>query len=750
MCFKLSIPSSKRRTVPMAKFISAWGCNYSPALCDAINNMNEQQQKACRLDGGLAAIVGVPGSGKTHTMITLLARSVRDGLDPNKILAMTFTRAAANEMNDRLMGMGVHGARVGTIHSVCRQILIEDVPMYQKVQLDDKNRLGLELKKCLGGMGKRRKLPQRGINRGAIDAFIASCKAKGCAHVHGDPYYLNVRLFDALATEADTWAQACGLNTTQLISVYTDVEKRRANMCLHSFDDMLLWAWLALIAYPEVRQRWSSRWSLIIVDEAQDSGPIQWDIARLLTGLGSCILRLTGTPRSGAGGYIEADHTLHVPKSLKLASSLYVYGDSSQAIYSFRSASPELFVEFATSADVTLIPLSQNYRSTPEICKLGTDLVREKPWHLAGEIISASITGPQDDSRAIAAKPTVELFSTQAEEAAAAIVWVRELAEGSSEGLNSCAILSRTAMGLHMMEIECIRERIPYRKMCAGSFFDSKEIQDVLAYLRVACGMDNEGHNLRRTINTPFRYISRAYIESCEAAAATKGVALIDEMLDGIYQLSYRPRQALRAWVELLKNLNGMAAKAEAAVLQSTATPTANEIDATNVDRICVGPAHIIAKILDETDYIEHLRREEGLGQEDSRLAALGELQTIAAQFKSPIEFLEYVDNLRLVVRAGKRELARELKDGRPALTLATIHAAKGLEWTNVRIVDVVEGRFPHKKAKDADEELRLLYVGITRAKEGCVITSTGTAANTEGNKFIDLIQRILKTVTSD
>lgn len=723
----------------MAQFISAWGSNYSRELCEAINSLNEQQRKVCRLNGGLAAIAGCPGAGKTLTVVTLLARAVYDGLDPTRILAMTFTRAAAHEMNTRLQAMGVSTARVGTIHSVCRQILISETRLLQELQLDDKGQLGLELKKCLTDMRRKKAIPGRGVDKDAVASFISTCKARGCVHVNGDIFRLNVKLFDALVAEAELWVDECGMDALQLVEVYQDMEKRRAGRGLYDFDDMLLWAWLTLLMDAGARWRWRQKYATVVVDECQDSNPIQWDLARLLVGLESCILRMEGTKRRGAGGYIQIDQSIWMQAD-DWARALYVFGDSSQSLYGFRSAVPELFVEFAAREDVTNIPLFNNYRSIPSICALGTTLVKGKKWHLTGEMVASNgrytLTGMRENT------PRVEVLEDAGEEVSTAIRWARELTECAAGGLNECAILSRTASALHMLEIECIRARIPYRKMCSGSFFDSKEVKDILAYLRVACGMDAQGYSLQRTINAPFRYISRAFIDQCNARANVEGTSLMDIMLNEAQQLSYPPRQALREWSKLLVEINKMAVLAEgihaAKMQRGEDFPQAMD----DVDRSNVGPAAIIAAVIDRTDYVEHLRKQEGLGQEEGRLAILGELQRAAAQFISPVEFINYVDELRHAVKAGRKQLGRKEDDSRPALTLSTIHRSKGLQWTNVRIVDVNAGRFPHKRAKDADEELRLLYVGITRTKEECVITANRM---NEPSSFIGMLQHKLK-----
>jgi len=142
-----------------------------------------------------------------------------------------------------------------------------------------------------------------------------------------------------------------------------------------------------------------------------------------------------------------------------------------------------------------------------------------------------------------------------------------------------------------------------------------------------------------------------------------------------------------------------------------------------------VGAGAMIVTVIRKTDYIEHIRKEEGLGNEEQRVAKLNALQTMAKLFRSPVDFINYCDELAQAATAARKGRGRLMKDElakAPALTLSTIHRAKGLEWQHVAVVDVVEGRFPHRKNQDQDEELRLLYVAITRAKENCIISYSG------------------------
>lgn len=153
----------------------------------------------------------------------------------------------------------------------------------------------------------------------------------------------------------------------------------------------------------------------------------------------------------------------------------------------------------------------------------------------------------------------------------------------------------------------------------------------------------------------------------------------------------------------------------------------------------------MIATMLDKTDYIEELRKEDGLGEENTRVAMIGELQRIAELFRSPVRFLEYVDQLAAAVAAARSSGLKQKDADRsvPSLTLSTIHRFKGLEKENVWVLDLVEGRFPHRRNPDQDEELRLLYVAVTRAKRNCILSYGGRALSQYVHKISQIREKL-------
>ena len=639
----------------------------------------------------------VHNSGKTATLIGLIARLVADGIDPRRILAMTFTKNAATEMEKRLEACGVTDARVGTIHSVAYQIIREYAGF--KENIDDKGRLFIELEKTLGSMRRCKELPKWAEESGPFREYIAYCKSRGAVLLHDDRFGAN-RVLESVAMKlADAYIDALPggrLRQQHLLEVYTQFEKRRHEAGLMDFDDMLAWSWLLLVREEQIRYRWQQAYDYVIVDESQDSNPIQWDLARFFAAMDSCML----------GKTIETPDSWYIER-IECGKSLISFGDIAQSIYKFRGAEPDLLLAMAREKDVDVLSLSLNYRSTPGICEAGSMLVAGKPWNLAGAIVA---DGAQKALLPSETWPEVRGYASPEAEAEAILTWVQSrTGEGGAEALNDHVVMSRTSLGLQHVELECLRRRVPYRKRASACLFDTREVKDLLGYLRVACCLDPDGSAMRRIINSPFRYVSTRFIEECVGATQYNGRSLLDTLLEQSDTLHFMQRKSLRDLGYLLRRLNKIA------VLS---------VDETADEKRRRGPADMIGEVLNGTAFLDDVRARQGMTDETSKVELLYEIQRIAEMFRSPVEFLNYIDQLAVAVRAsGAAKIKVGDKSAKDALTLSTIHAMKGLEHKRVWVAGVVPGRHPHAMATDMDEELRLMYVAVTRAKTECVVS---------------------------
>lgn len=673
--------------------------------------LNSEQTAAVSVGPGVFTLDGVPGSGKTRTIVERISRLVQDGLDPMFILAMTFTRAAAQEMTERLQAMGITGGRVGTIHSVALQIASAETRLPQGAKVDDKGALEIELRKLLTDLRRTNTIPEYGVDREGVRRYIGDCKASGPSYVFGDPLGMNGHADAFLAQMSRKWAVHAGLPPSKLMNIFIELERRRAVRGLYDFDDMLQWAWLALTASWESRRRWRNRWSVVIVDEAQDSSPVQWDLARYLVGLGSCIAEREG----GAPWDPGTDDGPH---------NLMIGGQCAQAIYSWRSGDVETYQSMAKQFG--LMPLAKNYRSRPAICQVTQALGAGKAWSL-----KAVIEPVREADPGVPHPVRIVRYDKPMDEAMGVVDACQ--ARGA---LGGSVVLARLGASLDLIEIVCIRRRLRYYKMASGSFFDSKECMDLLGYLRVASECDPEDAWFARIINRPFRFIGSQFIAEVQGYAQTKGVDILSALELHMSRLTGRQRTSLRKFVALIKELREVAQESawatqadmvitEGCVLDDALGAALGRATARRVRR---GPVDMLRMILEQTHYLDELKREEGLlGLDESKVAAIGELGRMASQFAAVPEFLTYTDDLAAAVRGAERSGLRAKRAGDPdVLTLSTVHRFKGLERPHVHVVDMVQGHFPCARALDPEEERRLMYVAVSRAQETCTLSYAG------------------------
>jgi len=640
-----------------------------------LTELNAEQQRVANVGPGLIAVSGCPGSGKTRSIVARIARMVRDGFDPQYILAMTFTRQAATVMNSRLASLGITGARVGTIHGLCYEFLQAENPSIQMLTLDTGNG-EMSIKRVVSMMRQKKMIPYGvKVDIGELSSYVARCKASQICHVFGNPFGTNILAEKYHLEEAKGWIRKTGLFPRKLYDFYCQLDAHRAREQEYSFDDMVLFTWMHLMVSPEVLARWRQRWSVIITDEAQDSSPIQYDLAFVLAGLGT-----------------QVDSAANLPTAPKLSGTgqynLMIATDTAQSIYAFRSAVPEISVAFATSKDTLMITLPRNYRSVPEICDVGSLLVKGEEWHLTGDM------EPQREAQPGPPPVTFRTYDHPMQEAETVIqaAKVRAAELGKWSGV---ALLSRLAAILHLAEMVCIRNSIPYIKRASGSFLDSQEVTDILSYIRVAADHDPEERWIRRCVKRPFKYISRVQMQEAEMGCGRGTPYLV-----GLFgaKLGKKQRSSLLQMRDTIFDLKKVIEKGD------------------------LKPGEMCKWVVKKVKYLDYLREDRGsAGLDSSKLAIIDELAQLGNLFdEGEVDrFLTYIDQMNQALRAGRKQYRILEKDGKSTsqdcLVLSTIHRSKGMEWDSVFILDVVQGRFPWNLAHTADEELRLMYVAFTR-----------------------------------
>ena len=682
------------------------------AFNQGMTQLDDQQRAAVMHGTGPMAIDGNPGSGKTRTVVHRIGRLVQAGLPGQYIAAFTFTRAAAQEMNTRLRDYGIVDVEVRTLHSLCSGYLREQgiirtsatgKPLLNLIRSEEAYAFMVLQVLRKGGF----RVPVSMQLADAL-AFITLAKGRCLCWVDGDPWGLNSDAERELNTFARRFTRisGCAARPKDIVAMYIDVEHERAEQKRYTYDDMLLWTWLDLIhpGAQEVRRDWSHRWTTVIVDEAQDNNIPQWDIASVLTGL---------PPVSAAGRRL-------VTEGSDLPGNLCAAGDAAQSIYEFRAACPEVFVEFVkrqTDPSTHLYPLQVNYRSTPHVCHTAAAIVKGKPWHLAGDMIPHRTDGA-------AASVLVKGYATVQCEIEGALDEIQERC-AAGEPLHHMAVLSRMSVFLHLFELECITRQVPYVKRCKGTFFESAEVTDVLAYMNTIAGLpDPDGAHIRRCINKPFRYIGKAAISEALEALATPG---LDAGHDAWQTWSGTVLARVKSYVN---HTNQIADIHKLGRVISKARGASRLADVMHI-------------VVHETGYAaaagDDIRS--AVAPAGHRAAVLQGMQQRAAAFTgTAAEFIQYVHEARAATKALQKTVNAGSCLPANRLMLSTIHSAKGLEWKHVHLADVVAGRFPSGRSPDSEEELRLLYVGITRAEDTCTVSY---ARDSKMSSFIYLLREI-------
>jgi DNA helicase-2/ATP-dependent DNA helicase PcrA len=611
--------------------------------------MNDQQLQAIHHQDGPCVLLASAGSGKTRALVHRVARMVYDGTPADSILGVTFSKKAADEMNKRLKQLGVKQARIGTWHSLCLQILREDHTRWAEWKIDDTDRAKFLLKDALGF----KHVNWIGADLGAVQRYIGTCKA-------------NI-VWPGSDASLDRAVEQFGDGDSAMKAdeAYVKYQELIENQGLLTFDDFLMFAWKHLTEGN--RERWAARWKYLLQDEAQDASKIQVSLAEMLA----------------------REHRNYL-----------VVGDTSQAIYSFRGSTPKYLADFSKEWSATEIVMHRNYRSGSAIVRVANDIIRPAETRLPVDMTA---------ERPEAGSVTVVPCETTDDEGHDFAKWVSELqADGTS--LRDCVALYRVNAQSRALEEFLINRKVPYLIVGGGSFYDRREVRDLLAYLRVASGADDSGESVARCINSPFRFLGKAFVERVQQLAQEAHQQLAGKPMpwslvvsEAASQLGVQRRQTqgAEAWVRI--------------------------IDRAQVQVATERPAAILDSIITETRYIEWLDKDEGQESvENSHGANVRELVRLAGRFATTKELLEYIEQM---MRAAKRQ--REDR-GAERVLLMSIHRSKGLEWPNVWVCGCNEKLLPHVKG-DPEEERRLMYVACTRARDRLVLSYLKGVASRSG-----------------
>lgn len=625
---------------------------------DYIEELNEGQRNAVLYNDGPSLVIAGAGSGKTRVLTYKIAYLLENGYQPWNILALTFTNKAAREMKERIARqMGPERARhlwMGTFHSMFLRILHVEaghIGFTSQFTIYDT----ADSKSLIRSIIKEMGLDEKVYKPGMVQARISNAKN----HLVSPAGYAN----NKEAYEGDRAAKVPALR-----DIYQRYWERCRRADAMDFDDLLFYTFLLFRDHPEVLARYQEQFRYILVDEYQDTNFAQHSI----------VLQL-------------AKNHQHV----------CVVGDDAQSIYSFRGADIDNILYFTkVYPDTKVFKLEQNYRSTQTIVRAANSLIEKNQWQIRKEVFSEKEKGE--------AIGVYQAYS-DVEEGDIVVNKIAELRREKRYAYSDFAILYRTNAQSRIFE-EAMRKRsMPYRIYGGLSFYQRKEIKDVIAYFRLIVNPNDE-EAFKRIINYPARGIGDTTVGKIIAAATGHNVSLWTVLCEPLaYGLNFNKGTVgkLQAFRELIS-----------AFITDAAEKNAYEIGADIIRQ-----SGIINDVCQDNSP-ENLSRKENIeelvnGMSDfcAQRQEEGKPNVLLGDFLSEVSLLTDQDSD---------------KDGDDEkITLMTVHSAKGLEFKNVFVVGMEENLFPCGMVGDSpralEEERRLFYVAITRAEEHCFLSYAKT-----------------------
>ena len=625
---------------------------------DYIEELNEGQRNAVLYNDGQSLVIDGAGSGKTRVLTYKIAYLLENGYQPWNILALTFTNKAAREMKERIARqVGPERARhlwMGTFHSMFLRILHVEaghIGFTSQFTIYDT----ADSKSLIRSIIKEMGLDEKVYKPGMVQARISNAKN----HLVSPAGYAN----NKEAYEGDRAAKVPALR-----DIYQRYWERCRQADAMDFDDLLFYTFLLFRDHPEVLARYQDQFRYILVDEYQDTNFAQHSI----------VLQL-------------AKNHQHV----------CVVGDDAQSIYSFRGADIDNILYFTkVYPDTKVFKLEQNYRSTQTIVRAANSLIEKNQWQIRKEVFSEKEKGE--------AIGVYQAYS-DVEEGDIVVNKIAELRRERRYAYSDFAILYRTNAQSRIFE-EAMRKRsMPYRIYGGLSFYQRKEIKDVIAYFRLIVNPNDE-EAFKRIINYPARGIGDTTVGKIIAAATGHNVSLWTVLCEPLaYGLNFNKGTVgkLQAFRELIS-----------AFITDVAEKNAYEIGADIIRQ-----SGIINDVCQDSSP-ENLSRKENIeelvnGMSDfcAQRQEEGNPNVLLGDFLSEVSLLTDQDSD---------------KDGDDEkITLMTVHSAKGLEFKNVFVVGMEENLFPSSMVGDSpralEEERRLFYVAITRAEEHCFLSYAKT-----------------------
>lgn len=649
---------------------------------DLLNDLNDAQRAAVEYIDGPSLVIAGAGSGKTRVLTYKIAYLLSQGMKPWSIMALTFTNKAAREMKERIGKLvGDDLAQylyMGSFHSIFSRILraeAEHIGFNNNYTIYDESDSRSLLKAIIKEMG----LDDKTYKPAAVHARISMAKN-------------NLVTAEAYDSDPAILEQNKRAKMPAIGKIYVAYVQRCRQANAMDFDDLLMLTFQLFRDHEEIRQKYAGRFDYILVDEYQDTNHVQMSIVMQL-----CKEKLR----------------------------VCAVGDDSQSIYSFRGANIDNILNYQKQLPGTqLFKLEQNYRSTQTIVEAANSLIHHNRNQIQKEVFSKN-----DKGEKIQYKPAY----SDKEEALIVAKNIQRIKRQDDCGYDQFAILYRTNAQSRSFEEEFRKQGIPYRIYGGLSFYQRKEIKDIIAYFRLVANPDDE-EAFKRIINYPARGIGATTVTKIADCAHQNQVSFW-EVIGNIEHYGLNVNKGAQTKLENFR------------LLISSFIDRSHTLDVYELGDAIIRESRISEDIMSGKN-ADDLARQENLEE------FLSGMQTFVAgrQEEGRMDeayLTDYLQDVALLTDADS-----EGEKDEPRVSLMTIHAAKGLEFATVFVVGLEENIFPSPLAavsvRELEEERRLLYVAITRAEKHCILTNAknrfryGKMEFDNPSRFIDEIDASL------
>ena len=623
---------------------------------DLLNDLNEAQRAAVEYIDGPSLVIAGAGSGKTRVLTYKIAYLLSQGMKPWSIMALTFTNKAAREMKERigkLVGNDLaQHLYMGTFHSIFSRILraeAEHIGFNNNFTIYDESDSRSLIKAIVKEMG----LDDKKYKPAAVHAKISMAKNN---------------LMSAAAYESDAaiFEQNKRAQMPEVGKIFVAYVQRCKQANAMDFDDLLTLTYQLFREHEDIRHKYAARFDYVLVDEYQDTNHVQMSIVMQLC---------------------------------QEKQRVCAVGDDSQSIYSFRGANIDNILNYQRQFQGTrLFKLEQNYRSTQTIVEAANSLIKHNRNQIPKDVFSENAKGEK-----IQYKPAY----SDKEEAAIVAKDVKRIRREDGCQYSDFAILYRTNAQSRSFEEEFRKQGIPYRIYGGLSFYQRKEIKDIIAYFRLVANPDDE-EAIKRIINYPARGIGAATVQKIADCAHQNQVSF--------WEVIGAPEQ-----YGLAVNKGTMNKLETFRLLISSFIERAQTTDVYELGDAIIKESGISQDIMSGKD-ADDLARQENLEEFLSGMSAFVEERREEGRFDE-LFLQDYLQDVALLTDADSDGDKDE-----PRVSLMTVHAAKGLEFPTVFVVGLEENIFPSPLSaaslRELEEERRLLYVAITRAEKHCILTN--------------------------